>query len=119
MFVQVLALGLVAGILGGMFGIGGGAIMVPVLVLAFGVDQKIATGTSLLAQLLPVGLLGIGVYWKEGNLDWRKGMILAGGLLVGNLLGALFANQPWLSAQAMRKAYGVLLLAVGARYLIL
>lgn len=117
MVMQVLALGLAAGILGGMFGIGGGAIMVPVLVLLFGIDQKMATGTSLLAQLLPVGLLGIGVYYKEGNLDWRKGMLLALGLVVGNLAGALLANQPWISAQAMRKAYGVLLLVVGARYL--
>ncbi len=119
MIYQVLALGLVAGILGGMFGIGGGAIMVPVLVLAFGIDQKMATGTSLLAQLLPVGLLGIGIYYKEGNLDWRKGVLLAAGLLVGNLLGALFANQPWVSAAAMRKGYGVFLVAVGARYLFL
>ena len=119
MIVQVLLLGLVAGTLGGMFGIGGGAIMVPVLVLMFGIDQKLATGTSLLAQLLPVGLLGIGIYWKEGNLDWRKGLLLAGGLLVGNLLGALFANQPWVTASAMRKAYGVFLVGVGLRYLIL
>ncbi len=117
MIAQVLMLGLVAGILGGMFGIGGGAIMVPVMVLAFGIDQKMATGTSLLAQLLPVGMLGIGVYYKEGNLDWRKGMLLAAGLLVGNLLGAVLANQPWISPQAMRKGYGVLLLLVGARYL--
>ena len=78
-----------------------------------------ATGTSLLAQLLPVGLLGIGVYWKEGNIDLRKGMLLALGLVVGNLLGALFANQTWVSAGAMRKAYGVFLLGVGARYLFL
>lgn len=119
MIIQILCLGLVAGILGGMFGIGGGAIMVPVLVLAFGFDQKVATGTSLLAQLLPVGLLGIGVYWKEGRLDLRAGMLLAIGLLVGNLLGALLANQPWITPGAMRKAYGVFLLGVGARYLFL
>jgi hypothetical protein len=117
--VQLLLLGLVAGILGGMFGIGGGAIMVPVLVMLMGQDQKWATGTSLLAQLLPIGILGIGVYWKEGNLGVRQGLILAGGLVVGNLLGALFANQPWVSPTAMKKSYGIFLVAVGARYLFL
>ena len=119
MVLQLLLLGLVAGTLGGMFGIGGGAIMVPVLVMLMGQDQKWATGTSLLAQLLPIGILGIGVYWKEGNIGVKQGLILAGGLVVGNLLGALFANQPWVSAYVMKKAYGVFLVAVGVRYLFL
>ena len=119
MVVQLLVLGLVAGIMGGMFGIGGGAIMVPVLVMMMGFGQKFATGTALFAQLLPIGILGIGVYWKEGNLGVRQGLILAGGLVVGNLLGALFANQPWVSPSAMKKSYGIFLLAVGARYLFL
>ncbi len=119
MVVQLLFLGLVAGTLGGMFGIGGGAIMVPVLVMLMGFGQKFATGTALFAQLLPIGILGVVVYWKEGNLGIKQGLLLASGLLVGNLLGALFANQPWVSPMAMKKAFGVFLLAVGARYLFL
>ncbi|MBI5546896.1 MAG: TSUP family transporter, partial [Deltaproteobacteria bacterium] len=55
---QLLAIGLVAGFSGGMFGIGGGAIMVPAMVLLMGLDQKLATGTSIAAQILPLGLLG-------------------------------------------------------------
>jgi hypothetical protein len=117
--VQLLLLGLVAGTLGGMFGIGGGAIMVPVLVMLMGFGQKFATGTALFAQLLPIGILGVVVYWKEGNLGIKQGLLLASGLVVGNLLGALFANQPWVSPMAMKKAFGVFLLAVGTRYLFL
>lgn len=62
---QLLLIGLIAGIAGGMFGIGGGAIMVPAMVLLLGMDQKFATGTSLAAQILPIGLLGAGVYYSN------------------------------------------------------
>ena len=110
-------LGMVSGILGGLFGIGGGAIMVPVMVLILGFEQRFAVGTSLAAMLLPVGLLGVLVYSREGALGWRQAAILAGGLVVGNLVGALFSNQSWMSPQAMRVAYGALLVGIGLRYM--
>jgi uncharacterized membrane protein YfcA len=113
----LLIVGLVAGFAGGMFGIGGGAIMVPAMVLLMGLDQKLATGTSIAAQILPIGLLGAAVYYRAGNLRMGWALIVAAGLVVGNLLGALLANQPFLSAELMKKLYGVFLLAVGARYL--
>lgn len=113
---QLLLIGLVAGIAGGLFGIGGGAIMVPAMVLLLGMDQKFATGTSLAAQILPIGLLGAGVYYRNNNLSIRDAVLIAVGLLVGNLLGALFANQPYITSELMKRLYGLFLLAIGFRY---
>ncbi|HEY9697966.1 MAG TPA: TSUP family transporter [Trichocoleus sp.] len=115
--VQLLIVGLVAGIAGGMFGIGGGAIMVPAMVLLMGMDQKFATGTSLAAQVLPIGLLGATVYYRNGNLNIRDALLIAVGLLFGNLIGALFVNQPFISSALMKKLYGIFLLVIGLRYI--
>jgi len=101
-----------------MFGIGGGAIMVPAMVLLLGMDQKFATGTSLAAQILPIGLLGAGVYYRNHNLSIKDAVFIAVGLLVGNLLGALFANQPFITSELMKKLYGGFLLAIGLRYVL-
>lgn len=118
LLIQLLLIGLVAGIAGGMFGIGGGAIMVPAMVLLLSLDQKFATGTSLAAQVLPIGLLAAIVYYRNGNLNIQYGVIIAIGLVVGNFLGALFANQPFISSGTMKKLYGIFLLLIGLRYLL-
>ncbi len=115
--IQLLVIGLAAGIAGGMFGIGGGAIMVPAMVLLMGMDQKFATGTSLAAQILPIGILGAIVYQRNGNLNIRDAVLIALGLLVGNFFGALFANQPFISSELMKKLYGIFLFGIGFRYL--
>ena len=115
--IQLLVIGLVAGIAGGLFGIGGGAIMVPAMVLLMGMDQKFATGTSIAAQILPIGVLGAIVYQRNGNLNVRDAVLIAAGLLVGNLFGALFANQPFISSELMKKLYGIFLFGIGTRSL--
>ena len=115
--IQLLVIGLAAGIAGGMFGIGGGAIMVPAMVLLMGMDQKFATGTSIAAQILPIGILGAIVYQRNGNLNIRDAVLIAAGLVVGNLFGALFANQPFISSEVMKKLYGIFLFGIGFRYL--
>jgi uncharacterized protein len=114
---QLLLIGLAAGVAGGMFGIGGGAIMVPAMVLLMGLDQRLATGTSLAAQILPIGLLGAVVYYRNNNLNIKYAVIIAIGLIVGNLFGAMFANQPFISSETMKKLYGIFLLVIGVRYL--
>lgn len=114
---QLLAIGLIAGVAGGAFGIGGGAIMVPAMVLGLGLEQKLATGTSIAAQILPIGLLGAAVYHRSGNLNLRHAVIIAIGLFVGNFFGALFVNQPYVSAALIKRLYGLLLLAIGLRYI--
>ena len=117
LLIQLLAIGLAAGVAGGMFGIGGGAIMVPAMVLLLGMDQKFATGTSVAAQILPIGILAAVVYYRNGNLNIKHALIIAIGLIIGNLFGALFANQPYISSETMKKLYGLFLLVIGARYL--
>jgi uncharacterized membrane protein YfcA len=115
--IQLLAIGLAAGVAGGLFGIGGGAIMVPAMVLLLGMDQKFATGTSVAAQILPIGILAAVVYHKNGNLNIKYAVIIALGLVLGNLFGAIFANQSFVSSELMKKLYGIFLFAIGARYL--
>lgn len=117
LLIQLLIIGLVAGVAGGMFGIGGGAIMVPAMVLLLGMDQKFATGTSVAAQILPIGILAAIVYHRNGNLNIKHAIIIALGLVLGNLFGALFANQPFISSEIMKKLYGLFLLLIGVRYL--
>ena len=115
LIISLVVVGLVAGVAGGMFGIGGGAIMVPAMVLLLAMDQKFATGTSIGAQILPVGLLGAFVYYREGNLNWKYSLLIALGLLFGTFVGAKIA-QP-ISSATMKKLYGGFLLIIGARYL--
>ena len=115
--ISLLIIGLVAGVAGGMFGIGGGAIMVPAMVLLMGMDQKFATGTSIAAQILPIGILAAIVYYRNGNLNIGHAVLIAVGLIIGNFFGALFANQPYISSALMKKMYGVFLFVIGARYL--
>lgn len=115
--VQMLTIGLVAGLTGGMFGLGGGAIMVPAMVLLVGLDQKFATGTSIAAQILPIGILGAVVYYRNGNMNLKYAAIIAIGLMVGNLFGALFANQTFISSEVIKKLYGIFLLLLAMRYL--
>jgi len=117
--VQLILLGLGTGIFVGMFGIGGGAVMVPAMVLLLGFDQKMASGTSLAAQILPIGLLGAMVYYKDNNMNLKYAVIIAIGLFIGAYFGARFANQPYVSNEQMKKYFGVFLFVVSMRYLLL
>jgi len=111
----LVSLGLGAGILGGMFGIGGGLVMVPGLILLFGFGQKDASGTSLFAQLLPVGLLGVQQFWQRGEINVGAGLAMAAGLFVGAWLGAMFVGS--ISPLRMKQIYGLFLLSVGLYFL--
>jgi uncharacterized membrane protein YfcA len=112
---SMLALGFLAGILGGMFGIGGGLVIVPFLVLAFGLDQKTATGTSLFALLFPVGLLGVLEYWRRGEMRVNYGAWIAFGLFLGAYFGARVTAG--ISPANMKRLYAVFLLVIGVYYL--
>jgi len=107
---KVLALGLSAGVLSGMFGIGGGLVIVPILIIFFGLDPKTAVGTSLLALLLPTGLLGVLEYYRRGELRMLTGFLIALGLFCGAYFGARITGA--ISAATMKRAYGVFLILV-------
>lgn len=108
--IKMLLLGGLAGILSGMFGVGGGLVIVPVLIVVFGLDPKTAVGTSLFALLLPTGLLGVLEYWRRGEMRFLHGLLIAFGLFCGAYLGARTTGA--LSATTMKRVYGVFLIAV-------
>ena len=99
-----------------MFGIGGGLIIVPALMLGYGLDQKTATGTSLLAQLLPVAVLAVIEYGRRGEIRVGWGLAIAAGLVFGTLLGAKLTGL--LRPSDMKRLYGVFLVAVGVYFLL-
>src|SRR5271167_1363003 len=112
----VLVLGFVAGILSGMFGIGGGLVIVPALVILFQTPIKTATGTSLFALMWPVGLLGVIEYWKKDHLNAWQGGLIAVGLFFGAYLGARITLA--ISPATMKRGYALFLLAVGTYFLL-
>ena len=91
MILFTLLLGLAVGVLVGLLGIGGGVLLVPALVYLLGFDQHVAQGTSLLILLPPVGLGALRVYWKQGHVELRAGILSALGMLAGGYLGSLIA----------------------------
>ncbi len=109
-------IGLAAGVLSGMFGIGGGVLIVPALALLLGFSQHTATGTSLLVFLLPVGILGALEYFKAGKITsehLKYAATIAFSLFLGSLLGSKIALS--ISEAALRKAFAAFLVIVAAR----
>jgi uncharacterized membrane protein YfcA len=90
-FIYLLIIGLAAGFMGGLVGIGGGVIIVPALVMLLGMSQHQAQGTSLMMILFPVGILGVINYYKQGYVDFKYAGLLAIGFFVGSYLGSKFS----------------------------
>lgn len=113
--VILLIIGSIAGVMSGMFGIGGGAIIVPFLVLFLGMDQYTATGTSLAALLLPVGVFGCLEYYRNDKLKIVPSLAVAIGLASGSWFGANIALG--LDARVLQGAYGAFLILMAYRYI--
>jgi hypothetical protein len=114
--IYLFSIGIAAGILSGMFGVGGGVIIVPALVLLFGMSQQNANATSLMALLLPVGLLGVYEYYRLGKLSTEHlwfGLTIAAGLFIGAFFGARIAIG--MSGDLLRRAFAVFLVIVAIR----
>lgn len=109
----LLAIGLVAGILSGMIGIGGGIVMVPAMVYFLGLDQHTAQGTSLAMMLLPVGILGVYNYYSQGNIEIKYALILAITFVVGGYLGSKFSLS--VDQALLKKIFGGVLLLVAIK----
>lgn len=106
-------IGLAAGVLAGLFGIGGGIIIVPALILFAQMKPQMATGTSLGALLLPVGLLGVWQYWQRGDVNMQAALLLALGLAVGALFGAKLGLS--LSPRVLQRAFAVFMVVIAVR----
>lgn len=108
-----LAIGFGAGILAGMFGIGGGIVIVPALILLARFAPQTATGTSLAIFLFPIGLLGAWAYYKEGHVRMVPALLLALGVFLGSPIGAKFAQG--MSSLALRRTFALFLVVVAVR----
>lgn len=108
-----LLIGLAAGVLSGLFGIGGGVLIVPALIFLSRLEPTMATGTSLGALLLPVGALGAWQYYKQGNVNVIAALCVAVGLAVGAYFGARYAQT--LPPVALRRAFAVFLAFVAVK----
>ena len=111
----LILVGAAAGIFAGLFGIGGGIIIVPALILLSGFPLVKATGTSLAAILLPVGILGVVAYYKARIIDLRASAFIAAGLLTSVIVGAWLANT--LPVDLMRNFFAVFCLYVGWNFI--
>ncbi len=111
----LVIIGIAAGILGGLVGVGGGIIIVPSLVYFLSFSQKSAQGTSLGLLLLPVGILGVLQYYKQGHVDLRVVAILAIGFLAGSYFGSKFALS--LPQETVKKIFAIMLLLIAFKML--
>lgn len=115
--ITLIITGLATGVMSGIFGIGGGVILVPILVMLFGMSQQAASGTSLVALLLPVGALGVWEYYREGKIGGEQigaGLIIALGILVGTFAGARLAAP--LPEIYLKRAFALFLGALAVKF---
>ena len=105
-YIGLAVLGLVVGIVSGMLGLGGGVLVVPMLVMIFGFDQKMANGTSLAMIFPPAAIPALRVYFRSGNMHIGAAATLALGFLIGAYIGALLANADWMHPDALRTFFG-------------
>jgi uncharacterized protein len=105
-----ILVGFITGIIGGLFGVGGGEIFIPLLIYIFGFSQHQAQGTSLAVLLPPIGLLAALRYYKAGFVDFKVADFLAAGFFLGASIGAVGATR--VNAELVRRAFGAFLFVV-------
>ena len=108
----ILVMAVCVGVMSGLFGIGGGALLVPALVIIFGYEQHVAQGTSLVALVPPTGLLAFVNYARAGEVNWTVGLLIIPGVFFGAMAGARLAQK--LSPCGLRRAVAILVFVIGA-----
>lgn len=111
----LLLVGVAAGFLSGMVGIGGGIIIVPVLVYFLGFTQHQAQGTTLFMFLLPIGILGVMNYHKQGYVDYKTAFVIATTFVVGSYFGSKIAIS--LDQKLVKQIFGAIIIVLGAKML--
>ena len=109
----LIVIGLMAGVFGGIFGIGGAIIMIPAMVYFLGVDQHTAQGTSLAVMLPPIGLFAAYNYYKAGQVNLWYAVIIAVSFMIGGYFGSKIALN--LPEHIMKKVFGILLIIMALR----
>ena len=109
----LLATGLVAGLLSGMVGIGGGIVIVPILVYFLGFSQHAAQGTTLAMFLLPIGILGAYNYYNAGYIDIKTALITASTFVIGSYFGSKISIS--LDQQTVKRIFGLIIFIISLR----
>jgi uncharacterized membrane protein YfcA len=109
----LIVIGILSGILAGVFGVGGAIIVIPALVFILGLSQHQAQGTSLAFMLPPVGILATWNYWKAGHVNWKIALILSVTFVVGAYLGSKLTIN--ISDRTLRRMFGVLMIVVAVK----
>ena len=111
-----IIIGLSAGILSGLLGVGGGILIVPALVLLFGFSQHLAQGTTLALMVPPIGLLAAWTYYKHGYVDVKVAALICLGFFIGGLIGARWAAL--INPIMLKRLFGVALLIAALRMIL-
>lgn len=111
----LLLVGLLAGLLSSLVGIGGGLVIVPALVFLFGFSQKMAQGTSLAMLLPPIGFLAVYIYHKNGNVQWNYALVLIISFILGSYIGARWVQG--LNALTVKRIFAIFMIIVAIKYL--
>lgn len=112
----LVIIGLSAGIVSGLLGVGGAIIIVPALVYFFGLSQHQAQGTSLAILLLPVGFLAFWNYYKQGYVNFKIAFVVMLAFFIGGYLGSVFAVR--LPDRVLKIGFGILIIFLGVRMII-
>ena len=107
-FIILIIIGLLAGVLSGLVGVGGGILMIPLLIIFLGLTQHEAQGTALFAMLPPIGILAAINYYKEGFVKWEYAIVIAFTFVIGGYLGSKLS--PSLPPQTVRRIFGIIML---------
>jgi uncharacterized membrane protein YfcA len=107
-FIILIIIGLLAGILSGLVGVGGGILMIPLLIIFLGLTQHQAQGTALFAMLPPIGILAAMNYYKQGFVKWEYAIVIAFTFVIGGYLGSKLSLS--LPPQMVRRIFGVIML---------
>lgn len=113
--IGILAIGMLAGFMSSMVGIGGGIVIVPALVFVFGFSQKLAQGTSLAMLLPPIGILGVLNYHKSGLIDFKIAAILCVSFVLGSYIGSKFVVN--LDSMVVKRIFAIFMIVVAVKYL--
>jgi len=111
----LLIIGIASGMLSGLVGVGGGIIIVPALVLVLGFTQKEAQGTSLGILLLPIGLLGVMQYYKQGYINISYVIIISLGFIAGSFFGSKVALS--ISDEKIKKIFAIVMMLISIKML--
>jgi uncharacterized protein len=114
-FGRALAIGLAAGLLSGTFGVGGGVLMVPAMVLLLGMGQRLASGTSL-AAIVPIAVFGVAGFAVQDQIDYPAALLLGVGAIVGAPIGARLIHA--IPVARLRAGFAALLLVTAGRLLV-